>query len=295
MLIVTLINNLNRDYILEEVNSIIELFKKKKIELKLNVINESDKDFINISIEEEEYTLGVEKLLNLYIANILYNVVINRFCERNVCKYLSATYSFLNFNDLKVVKNIIEKTLREEKPIDETMIYCMNKKNHMIRKIILCLEENKEINVKGFVDFRVKLLDNDINNILERVVESYMVEKEYNEFINLLKYFVDIQECKVEEVNIFIEENGDYIVKDNYGNDVLNNLTTELCNNKNIDEINKDDLIISGLITTSPKKIIIHNVENCRNKELINTIKNVFEDRVKYCNHCNHCEPLKIF
>ena len=33
-----------------------------------------------------------------------------------------------------------------------------------------------------------------------------MVEKEYNEFIKLLKYFVEIQESKVDEVNILIEE-----------------------------------------------------------------------------------------
>ena len=33
-------------------------------------------------------------------------------------------------------------------------------------------------------------------------------EKEYNEFIKLLKYFVDIQDCKLEEVNIIVQRNG---------------------------------------------------------------------------------------
>ncbi len=38
-----------------------------------------------------------------------------------------------------------------------------------------------------------------------------MVEKEYNEFIKLLKYFVDVQENKIDEVNIIIDKLGNYI------------------------------------------------------------------------------------
>lgn len=296
MLLVTIISNINRSYVLEEIMNIEEVFKKKKIDLNFDIVKEEAVDFINIIIDEDKYTLGVEKLLHLYISNLLYNVVINRFCEKNICKYLNETYNFLNVNDMKLIKGIIEKTLKEERNIDDTVIYCMNKKNYMIKKIMECIEDNKEINVKGFLDFRDKQLKDDINDILEKVVEGYMVEKEYNEFITLLKYFVDIQESKVEEVNIFLDSKGDYIVRDEFGNDVLNNVINDVNNNINkVGEINKDDLIISALITIAPAKIIIHGVEKYKNKEVINTIENVFENRVSYCNHCSLCDSLKIF
>lgn len=32
----------------------------------------------------------------------------------------------------------------------------------------------------------------DIEKIIDKVVEGYMVEKEYKEFVRFLKYFVDI-------------------------------------------------------------------------------------------------------
>lgn len=72
-----------------------------------------------------------------------------------------------------------------------------------MKKIKTCLEENEEINIQGFITFRMKELREDIEEIIDKVVEEYMVEKEYREFVKLLKYFVDIQESKIEKL-IFI-------------------------------------------------------------------------------------------
>ncbi|MEG0799467.1 MAG: putative sporulation protein YtxC, partial [Bacilli bacterium] len=184
----------------------------------------------------------------------------------------------------------------EEMPIDDTVLFCMNKKNKIIKNIIMCLEEGIEINIKGFLDFRSKELTVDIYGMIEKIVERYMVEKEYNEFISLLKYFVEVQESRLDRIDIFIgKEDGQYILKDEFGNDMMSSLMSELCENKSIVDVSKDDLVISGLITTCPKKIVIHSANRCRNKELLNTIKSVFEDRVEYCNGCNECSILKEF
>jgi hypothetical protein len=54
-------------------------------------------------------------------------------------------------------------------------------------------------------------------------------------------------------------------------------------------EINYDDLLVSSLITFAPKKIIIHCTGQFRNKELMETIKNVFSGRVFICQGCDVC------
>ena len=109
-----------------------------------------------------------------------------------------------------------------------SMVYCINRKNSIIDKITRCIEENNEINISGFLTFRTKELKKDLECIVDKVVEEYMVEKEYNEFIKLLKYFVEIQESKVDEVNILIEKNGDYYLRDEEGNDLVGNMLMEL-------------------------------------------------------------------
>ena len=56
---------------------------------------------------------------------------------------------------------------------------------------------------------------------------------------------------------------------------------------------NKEELIISTMITYAPKKVIIHCADNCKNKELLQTISKVFVDKVYYCDECQLCEKIK--
>jgi putative sporulation protein YtxC len=294
MLLLTLINDNNKSFVVDELKDIISHFRNKNVTLGISENLENEKQVIKLYCEDEAYNNKIMKLFNLYVANVIYKVVINEFCSSNNGKTLVGSYPFLRVEDMKTVKNMIEKALKDEADkVDEAVIYYMNRKNNIVEKIIECLEENKEINIDGIVTFRMKEFKEDIDSIVEKVIEKYMVEKEYNEFIKLLKYFVDVQESKLEEVHIMIDSNGDYIVKDEFGNDVLNNLMDELYETKYTTTVSSEDLIISGLITTSPKKVIIHSVHNCKNKELMDTIKNVFEERVEYCNDCKQCDALK--
>lgn len=294
MLLLTLINDNNKSFVVDELKDIISHFRNKNVTLGISENLENEKQIINLYCEDEADNNKSIKLFNLYVANVIYKVVINEFCSSNNGKALVESYPFLRVEDVKIVKNMIEKALKDEADkVDEAVIYYMNRKNNIVEKIIECLEENKEINIDGIVTFRMREFKEDIDSIVEKVIEKYMVEKEYNEFIKLLKYFVDVQESKLEEVHIMIDNNGDYIVKDEFGNDILNNLMDELYETKYNDAVSSEDLIISGLITTSPKKVIIHSVHNCKNKELMDTIKNVFEERVEYCNDCKQCDALK--
>jgi putative sporulation protein YtxC len=293
MLLLTLINDSNKNYVVEEVKEIVEHFKGKNVTLGISESLENEKQLIKVFCEEADYNHKTLKIFNLYIANAIYKVVINQFCSSNIGKFITENYPFLKFDDIKTVKTMIEKSLKDEdEKIDDTVIYFMNRKNNIVEKIASCLEENKEINIEGLVTFRMKEFREDLEGIVEKIVEKYMVEKEYNEFIKLLKYFVEVQESKLEEVHIMIDKNGDYIVKDEFGNDILNNLMDELYETKYTAKVTSEDLIISGLITTAPKKIIIHSLHNCRNKELLATIKNVFNERVTYCDSCKQCEVL---
>jgi len=59
------------------------------------------------------------------------------------------------------------------------------------------------------------------------------------------------------------------------------------------DTINYDDLLISTLITISPNRILIHDIEEFKNKELVQTISNVFAERITLCSSCDLCGSLQ--
>ena len=58
----------------------------------------------------------------------------------------------------------------------------------------------------------------------------------------------------------------------------INDITTE----QNSLELNIEDILISGLITNAPKVINVFGKENCTNKEFLDTVEKVFEDRVTF-------------
>jgi hypothetical protein len=78
-------------------------------------------------------------------------------------------------------------------------------------------------------------------------------------------------------------------LRDGNGNDIMKTINMDISYSKYASTGSEDDLIISALITLSPNRIVIHCENNCNNKELIETIKNVFEHRVSFCNSCEFC------
>lgn len=294
MLVMKIVHNDEIDLV-HELQELREILKKKNITIGLVESGEGSSHLIKVMCNEECYNEKIKRMIYLYISNILYNIVIEKYRKKELFNFLTETYFFLKQEEILEVEEMIMKVLRSEENLkDEKMIFCISKINSIIEKIKTCLEENEEINIKGFITFRMKELREDIEEIIDKVVEEYMVEKEYKEFVKLLKYFVDIQESKIEKINIYIHEGGGYELKDGYGNDIFNEFMKELSECKIDTEAKIEDIIISGLITNAPKQVIIHHKENCLNAEFIETIVNVFGDRVFYCTGCTNCKTSKL-
>ena len=294
MLLLTVAYNSNMESIIDEIKDVKRCFEYKKVSLGIAESIVEDTHFIKIFCGDDNLSDSSIRTFNLHIANILYKMVIMDFFQKDLKNFLTETYFFLRNDEIKSIKPMIKEALISEGVISgPSMVYYINRKNSIIDKITKCIEENNEININGFLTFRTKELEEDLECIVDKVVEEYMVEKEYNEFIKLLKYFVEVQESKVEEVNILIEKSGNYQLRDEEGNDLLENMIMELPRVKFDSKENQEELIISAMITSAPKKIIIHCVDNCRNKELIQTISNVFVNRVYYCDKCSECKKIK--
>lgn len=280
---------------IEDIQELRDLLKEKKISIGIVESIEGNTHFVKLICDDDNYSEKLESILDLYMSNILYKVVIETFRRQEIYEYITDTYFFLKHEELLEVEESVMAVLSCKEGIsDDTNVYCMNRVNSIIEKIKSCIEENREININGFIRFRMKELVTDIEMVIDKVVEKYMVEKEYKEFIKLLKYFVEIQDSKIEELNIIITPGGAYEIKDSYGNDIFKDFVSELSECKLGDTINIEDVIISGLITNAPRKVIIHKKEYCTNEEFLDTIVNVFGDRVIICNNCTLCTTEKI-
>lgn len=273
---------------LKQIKNSLEV-KNINIGIAESIVNETH--FVKVFCSDDEFNDRVKQKFNLYLSIVFYKIIAVEFYNNNLIEFLKDNYFFLKDYEIRDIKNLcLDAFMCEGKIEDETKIYCINRKNSIIEKIEQCLQENEDINIKGLIRFRTNEMKSDFFSIVDKVIEKYMVEKEYTEFIKLLKYFVEIQECKMEEVNILIKENGEYLLQDDCGRDIMQQMMIEMSDPRYADIVNMDDVIISGLITLSPRRIVIHCSENCKNKELIETIKSVFEGRVSFCNCCEFCD-----
>jgi len=147
-------------------------------------------------------------------------------------------------------------------------------------RVLEHFETNSDLFIEGFIRFRLKDLVKEVQHAIDRSVRELLIEKEYNDFIKLLRYFVEIQQPKLNEVHVFPVEDRKYTLMDDrltiINNEFLEDMAKEMSNI----EIDNDDLLISSLITIAPNKITIHDYEKIKNIELLNTINKVFRGKV---------------
>lgn len=298
MLVMTLVYDELKGDLFKDINRLKEKFEKKNVLIGLSENNISELNIIKVYCNDEKVNKRLINNIKYEVADIIYNRIINNYFDGGLEDYICENYYFLKFEEIIEVKSYCLEALRCGGDIrNGDSIFCLNKKIGIVRTIAESLTEIEELNIDGFITFRMAIFKVEILDIVDNAIESYMATKEYKEFIKLLRNFIEIQESKIELLNIIIEKNGKYLMLDKKGKDIMKELKYEIEDTEDIDfykKINTEDVIISGLITTSPKKIIIHSIENSINKEFIETIKNVFQERVEICNGCEKCKAYEV-
>lgn len=157
------------------------------------------------------------------------------------------------------------------------------------------LENSSSINLNGFINFRLKFIKLYANQIVERCVDSYLMKKEYIDFLNIIKLISESDQKEYDVVNIMCNKDklqiyDKYMKKLNF----ISNM--EFAQELDSRAITYDESIINSLLSISPQKVIIHEVGlDKENKEVSNTlkmIKKIFEGKLEICNGCKFCDLI---
>lgn len=280
--------------IYNKLNELTLYFKEKGVSIGLVECDSNDMHFIKCVIKDEdsnEYNIPeIKKSFNMYASDILYQIIVDNFQKDIIFKIINSNYDyFKNEETNEIASRCIGILKGAVSSSSEDYSYYLNRKDKVAKKIFEYVCESTDIIIEGFLRFRLKEYNSELEDLVDKVVEEYLVEKEYNEFIKLLKYFVEIQESRIEIVNIVIGMDGNYYMYDNKCNEITEEFLKEMINEDMSGDTNCDDLLVSSLITAAPRYIIIHNLSNVKNKEIIETIKSVFSERVKVCQGCSLC------
>lgn len=217
-----------------------------------------------------------------FVSQLITEAILKFYEEKLINRMINSNYFY--FDDYE--KRIILENCKELCKIEFE-----EKKETLYIEIKKYIEENKSIVLDGIINFRIKQYINILDNIVDMAVNQYIIEKEYTEFINLLKIYVNTTEVGADIIHL-IYTKGESILLDKEKNIIP--LSDNIFNAKYLSDItfSSNDYALNTLLSIVPKKLEIHLID--AEDEFINTLKLIFEDRIYICKDCNICKTYKM-
>ena len=220
------------------------------------------------------------------IATLLSFMIIDEFEDILMKKMIDKNYFYFDSLERnKILKNCYNILS------DDYYLWFDKKFDTLYNCIYTFISENKILILDGFMNFRLQKYTSILDEIVSEAINSYIIEKEYMEFISLLKLYIHSQKSNVNIVHL-IYNSSDSILLDENKNIILN--SEEMFNAKYLSDISfsSNDYTLNSLLNLLPKKLYIHLIDN-EIDEFINTLQMIFENRVSICLNCEICNLYK--
>lgn len=247
---------------------------KRKIERSksVKIIKNEEKGKGAILIEAETK----DKEGDILVAKIISDVIVENMQLRFLVETVKKKYAFL---EERAQCDILIKTLRLLwfRKKDKVDNYTLTKLD-IEKRVKKYFEESpkKEIVLDGFLNFRLQDHKKAWENMLKRIVQGYILEKDYRDFISILRYFVSVKKPIKRLVSLKYKDNK-YVLSDENDNEIdCRAYESKLGTSR----MSTSDTILSMLINLAPEKIMLYDYKDFPDKKFVVTVKNVFSKRV---------------
>jgi putative sporulation protein YtxC len=278
--------------VLQMIDKELQQIKDKKIDFSVEEVDSEGDASIICSINGgklyREKSLESYKVFVEHISNALADYIIDQYEEKLLKRIINNNYCYFSSSERKEIFAKAVSIIKNEDKSFINNLLKIKRKNIILQSLLDYFDSSNNIILDGFVNFRLKEYLKSLEEISDKAVDDFIIEREYKEFVRLLRYFVEIQEPKIDTVHVIVNYENKYTLLDESKREITNECIQEYANEISGGEINYDDLLVSSLITFAPKNVIIHG-EEFKNKELLETIKNVFPGKVLFCPGCNCC------
>lgn len=267
-------------------NAILEYLLDKLDYLELEEVKYSKNKFkiysnIIVHYIGEKISFFDEKL-----SSIITDTILKFYKEKMIKKIINFDYFYFEEYEKKIIIQncceIIESSEYEQ---------ISKEKEYIHEAVLQYVIENKSMILEGFVNFRIKEYIKYLDSIVDIAVNKYIIEKEYNEFISLLRMYINSKKSNIKNLHLIYGKSELTILDENKN---IVPLCKEIYNAKFLSDIifSENDYALNTLLTLLPKRIEIHLLDS--EDEFIKTVKLIFEDRVYICRECNICRTYKM-
>ncbi|MFW6022223.1 MAG: sporulation protein YtxC [Halanaerobiaceae bacterium] len=223
-----------------------------------------------------------------HLSSIIADIVIDNLEKKFINRFIRYKYQQFTNDEMDQIQKMAVDNLNISITPDKGLGKIL-RREEIVRQIMRYFNRNQDINVEGFVRFRLKDYIDDLKLAVERSVDDFIIEKEYNEFIELLRYFVDIQEPRISTANIIKKNDGSFQIYDKHGSVINNEYLEGYLAEMFEEDVEYEDLLVSALINVAPLNIVLH-FDDLETEE---TVKKIFDKKVIVCEGCDYCNMSK--
>lgn len=270
----------------------IKTNNKKMINYLLDRFNKSDIDVYISNLHFKIYENVIVHYKGTDVVkyhNLLCDVIadcILKFYEDGLLKeIINSNYFYFSEPEKRLIFDNCTSHLEQENTESNV------RKEHLYVAILKYITEKNSVILDGFVNFRIKDYSKILDYVVDLSVNKFLIEKEYSEFISLLKMYVDSKNSTVDQLHLIYYNNESIIIDDE-----KNIISTDdnIFNAKYLCDISfsSNDYALNTLLTIIPQKIIIHVLD--QEDDFIHTLKLIFSDRIHICQDCSICNNYKF-
>ena len=256
----------------------------------------SEFNMLNVSFSCNEFKLykniiihytGIDtELFYTKLATILSYLVIDNFEESIIKNIIMSNYFYFDSIEISNIVDLCSENLCD----DEFSL--SNRQLSLFNAFYDYITTHHSIVLTGFINFRLYEYRNLLNNLVDFSVNEFIIEREYLEFISLVRLYVSSQPSNYGIVHIICFDFDTILLNENLETIEINK---NALNAKYLSDVtfSDNDYILNTLLNLLPSKIFLHVKSLSSNSEFVNTLKLIFEDRLQICSDCNICNLYK--
>lgn len=221
------------------------------------------------------------------LATILSYLVIDYFESDIIKNILHSNYFYFDNIEFFDILNLCYENL-----CDDNEFSFENRQIVLFDIFYNYIKSHHSIIISGFVNFRLSSYRKLLEDLIDFSVNEYIIEREYYEFISLLKLYINSQSSLTNVVHIINLDYDIFLLDENLN---IIDIDKKSLNAKYLSDVtfSNNDFVLNTLLNLLPKKLYLHQISNYSNLEFVNTLKLIFDGRLEICTDCNICNIYK--
>jgi len=210
------------------------------------------------------------------ISDLLTCLIFDNYEQEYLKKLSLQNYFYFDSIEINKVLEICEKIL-----CDSDEFSFENRYNILFDNFYDFISSNNKLYLNGFLNFRNKKYFQYLIDTIDIAVNKFIIEREYLEFISLLKIYINTHSSSTGLVRLYYNSSKSTLFDEN--NNVID-VEDDSFDMKYLSDISfsSNDYILNALLTLIPKKIVVHLSDGSID-EFINTLSLIFENRITIC------------